>query len=148
MPSQVLFLCTGNYYRSRFAEELFNHLAREKKLDAVAISRGLRIDRTGLNSGPSSPHTLAACKTRGIDAQQLSRMPLDLTYGDLRQSHLVVALKEAEHRPMLDAKFPGWSAKTIFWHVHDLDAATPDQAIAEIESHVRQLIDQLPKVSQ
>jgi hypothetical protein len=23
----VLFLCTGNYYRSRFAEELFNHRA-------------------------------------------------------------------------------------------------------------------------
>ena len=23
----VLFLCTGNYYRSRFAEELFNHEA-------------------------------------------------------------------------------------------------------------------------
>ena len=23
----VLFLCSGNYYRSRFAEHLFNHLA-------------------------------------------------------------------------------------------------------------------------
>jgi protein-tyrosine phosphatase len=27
MTKQVLFLCTGNYYRSRYAEELFNHLS-------------------------------------------------------------------------------------------------------------------------
>jgi protein-tyrosine phosphatase len=25
--SQILFLCTGNYYRSRYAEELFNFRA-------------------------------------------------------------------------------------------------------------------------
>jgi protein-tyrosine phosphatase len=38
---KILFLCTGNFYRSRFAEELFNHLARQKRLDWVADSRGL-----------------------------------------------------------------------------------------------------------
>jgi len=27
MERTVLFLCTGNYYRSRFADELFNHKA-------------------------------------------------------------------------------------------------------------------------
>ncbi|MGM4967020.1 hypothetical protein AB7714_26215 [Tardiphaga sp. 1201_B9_N1_1] len=32
MARTVLFLCTGNYYRSRYAEELFNHLARRAGL--------------------------------------------------------------------------------------------------------------------
>ena len=35
----VLFLCTGNYYRSRFAEELFNHRAARDGLSWVAQSR-------------------------------------------------------------------------------------------------------------
>ena len=39
MPmKRVLFLCTGNYYRSRYAEELFNHLARGENLPWRASS--------------------------------------------------------------------------------------------------------------
>ena len=41
MSHKVLFLCTGNYYRSRFAEMLFNALASRKDLDWTADSRGL-----------------------------------------------------------------------------------------------------------
>ena len=41
----VLFLCTGNYYRSRFAEELFNHQAERADLDWIAQSRGLALER-------------------------------------------------------------------------------------------------------
>jgi protein-tyrosine phosphatase len=40
MPKLVLFLCTGNYYRSRYAEELFNHLARAEGIGWRAFSRG------------------------------------------------------------------------------------------------------------
>ncbi|HVJ67318.1 MAG TPA: hypothetical protein VM510_05000, partial [Caulifigura sp.] len=38
---RVLFLCTGNYYRSRFSEELFNSLAKQHNLDWSADSAGL-----------------------------------------------------------------------------------------------------------
>jgi protein-tyrosine-phosphatase len=41
----VLFLCTGNYYRSRFAEGLFNHLASQLRLGWRADSCGLALDR-------------------------------------------------------------------------------------------------------
>ena len=40
-PRRLLFLCTGNYYRSRFAELLFNALAREAGLSWIASSRGI-----------------------------------------------------------------------------------------------------------
>ena len=40
---QVVFICTANYYRSRFSEYLFNALAEERGLHlAAATSRGLR----------------------------------------------------------------------------------------------------------
>jgi protein-tyrosine phosphatase len=38
---RVLFLCTGNYYRSRYAEEVFHHNARQEGLARVAVSRGV-----------------------------------------------------------------------------------------------------------
>ena len=56
-PHVVLFLCTGNYYRSRFAEVLFNHLARERGLRWRAESRGLDLAIGVNNVGPISPHT-------------------------------------------------------------------------------------------
>jgi len=34
----VLFLCTGNYYRSRYAKILFNSKAEEMGLDWNAVS--------------------------------------------------------------------------------------------------------------
>ena len=116
---QVLFLCTGNYYRSRYAEAVFNHLAAREQIDARAISRGLRIDRTGMNVGPISKHAIERLRRREI------------------------ALKEAEHRAMLEANFPGWADRVEYWHVHDLDLATPDEALAMIEAHVERLIERI-----
>ena len=55
---RVLFLCTGNYYRSRFAEILFNHLAPQHNLDWHAESSGLHVQSDGIiNSGPLSRFT-------------------------------------------------------------------------------------------
>ena len=39
----LLFICTGNYYRSRFAEAVFNHHAKQRGLPWRAFSRGLAI---------------------------------------------------------------------------------------------------------
>ncbi len=39
--NRVLFLCTGNYYRSRYAEEIFNHQAGLEGLGWHAFSRGV-----------------------------------------------------------------------------------------------------------
>ncbi len=41
----VLFLCTGNYYRSRFAEILFNSVAGNMGLPWQASSKGLALER-------------------------------------------------------------------------------------------------------
>src|SRR6185312_8984112 len=51
---RVLFLCTGNYYRSRYAEELFNHFAKIEGLDWRAFSRGATERGSPGNMGPMS----------------------------------------------------------------------------------------------
>ena len=47
----VVFVCTGNYYRSRFSEYLFNALAKKSGLQWRATSRGLRAWTVGANEG-------------------------------------------------------------------------------------------------
>jgi protein-tyrosine phosphatase len=130
-PRKLLVLCTGNYYRSRYVEALFNFLAKRDGLYWIADSRGLDIDHTGLNAGPISLHTREALLREKIDAD-LDRMPLDLTYGDLRASDMVVAVHEPHHRSLLESRFPGWSDRAVYWNVPDLDQATPDVALARL----------------
>src|SRR5213083_1121531 len=93
----VLFLCTGNYYRSRFAEALFNSVAGRMGLPWRASSRGLALERGVNNVGPiaaSAVEALAALGVRAGDA--ITRMPAQVTGDDLQGAALVVALKQAE----------------------------------------------------
>src|SRR5438552_2160423 len=133
MSKCVLFLCTGNYYRSRFAEVVFNHLASERGLDWRADSRGLAPDFGIWNVGPISPYTLRALEVRQIPCPDPLRDPLHCFENDLSGADLIVALKEAEHQPLLAKHFAGWEDRVEYWHVHDLDGAMPDEALAEIE---------------
>jgi protein-tyrosine-phosphatase len=139
----VLFLCTGNYYRSRFAEILFNHLARGRRMNWRAESRGLDLKIGTRNVGPISVHTRDACAARGLALPEPLRMPLAVCGDDLAAARLVIAVKEAEHRPYLSRLFPDWSDRVRYWHVHDLDAGAADVAMGELESLVRGLVNEL-----
>src|SRR5262245_15125869 len=114
----VLFLCTGNYYRSRFAELYFNALASDQGLPLRAESRGLRLNV--YNPGPISEETVAWLEERSLPLPPTHRLPLAVSEADLHAADLVVAVKHAEHHPLLEASFPGWSERVEFWHVHDL----------------------------
>src|SRR2546430_1590944 len=88
------------------------------------------------------PGAVAALRQLGVEADE-SRCAMPC-YGDgLRGADLIGALKEAGHRPLLDEHFPGWAPRVEFWHVHDLDFATPEQALPEIEQLVDRLIERL-----
>jgi protein-tyrosine phosphatase len=142
MSKTVLFLCTGNYYRSRFAEILFNQLVAKEKLDWRASSRGLKIGWPG-NVGPISPHARSRLNELDIDCATMSNMPIELSAADLSAADLIIAMKEDEHRAMLASSFPAWENRVTYWHVHDLDGAAPDVALKEIEKLVRNLIIKL-----
>jgi protein-tyrosine phosphatase len=79
----VLFLCTGNYYRSRFAEELFNLRAAHAGSDWFAQSRALAIERGINNFGPISPFALRGLEERGVTAKAGNRYPRQCAISDL-----------------------------------------------------------------
>src|SRR5438874_1499791 len=68
MHKTVLFLCTGNYYRSRFAEVLFNVVAGRMGLPWRALSQGLALERGVENVGPMSVSAVKALEAMGVRA--------------------------------------------------------------------------------
>jgi protein-tyrosine phosphatase len=137
----VLFICTGNHYRSRFAEAVFNHHARTLKLDWQAISRGLSTyllpDHFSLSS-----HTAHALRERGIDLRLTAEEGRQLDEDDLRDADCRIALHETEHRPMLRKRFPQWENKVTYWSVQDEHELSPLQALPQIERMVLKILEE------
>jgi protein-tyrosine phosphatase len=139
----VLFLCTGNYYRSRFAEELFNQRAVHTGIDWVARSRALAIERGINNVGPISPFALRGLDERGLIAKASSRHPRQCTIADLEEADCIVALNEPEHRPLMLERFARWEARTEYWKVTDVEFVPPSIALAAIDTQIEILLERL-----
>jgi len=138
---RLLLLCTGNYYRSRFAEALFNALAAEAGLPWRADSRGLALSPA--NVGPISPLALAGLADRGIVPDAPARWPRLVDERDLAAADLIIAVSAAEHRPLLARAFPAWAERVTYWEVEDLHLMPAEAALAELERAVQRLVEQL-----
>lgn len=103
---KVLFLCTGNYYRSRYAEAIFNHIAKHEGLSWRAFSRGAAERGSPDNIGPMSRLALEALEAQAIVPDGARRAPAACVLTDFHDAHLVIALEEAEHRPLIERRFP------------------------------------------
>lgn len=145
MSQTVLFLCTGNYYRSRFAELLFNSLAARSHLDWRAASRGIATEFGLQNIGPISPFTVKGLRKLGVHVDGDVRYPMSLQEQDLESADLIIALNEPEHRPLLESRFSEWTDKAHYWGIYDLDVASADEALVEIEREVRSLVRKLSR---
>ena len=139
---KILFICTGNYYRSRFAEEYFNHLAESSGLNYQAFSKGLseNMPNPG-NPGPISEHVLKALKQRNIAGRGLSRFPRPLEEKDFNGYNIIIALSEIEHRPMLERRFNQHLDKVLFFEVGDLPLEHPESAMNKLAVMVKDLLE-------
>lgn len=136
----VLFLCTGNYYRSRFAEYLFNHLAKQHALEWRADSRGLA--PTPRNIGAISFLAVDGLERLGVTGFE-DRLPEKLADADLLSADHVIAVHKEEHLPMMRQMFPEWTERTEFWGVADIEFRKAVDALAELEQDVRRLVREL-----
>lgn len=143
MKAKVLFLCTGNYYRSRFAELLFNHWASQRTLPWVADSRALALELGIYNVGPISSYTLDGLQQRSIPIDTELRSPQAVTESDWQEAQLVIALDRQEHRRYVEERWPAWTDQVHYWEVADLHLLTAADALGRIEDQVLALLDTL-----
>jgi protein-tyrosine phosphatase len=140
MTQSVLFICTGNYYRSRYAEIYFNHIVSKTDLGWKAFSRGLEAS-AGRNEGPISTFTLRRLADQGILLSEPIRFPMQLEEKDLQDAGLIIAVNRVEHQPMMKKYFPAWAERATYWDVSDLDVTDSESALASIERSVNLLIE-------
>ena len=141
MSYEVLFVCTGNYYRSRFAELLFNACASRDGLNWKADSRGLAA-ASGKHIRPVSPLVLERLQGHGFLSEEEPRGPTQLEEADLAKADLTIALDAVEHLPLIESRFPKWTDQILYWHIPDLNLMGADDALASIENNVMTLIQQ------
>jgi len=137
---KLLFLCTGNYYRSRFAELLFNTMAATHAMPWQAFSRGLALDKGVNNIGPISPFAIDALHALGITSVGAERLPLQVEECDLQAADHIIALQEAEHKPYLQERYPAWTNKIEYWHIRDCVPTLAYNPLEEITRDVQRLI--------
>jgi protein-tyrosine phosphatase len=142
MDNKLLFICTGNYYRSRYAELFFNDLALKRQINWQATSRGLAADE-GHNVGPIAPHVLKRLELRGIPINGHARFPMQLEEKDLLASNLIIALDRLDHPPMMAKQFPTWADRITYWDVPDLNIMDSENAFSGIEKNIHSLLEDI-----
>lgn len=136
----VLFICTGNFYRSRFAEALFRHHAAERGLTWETFSRGFYPHWA---EGEISPHTLEALGRLGLPETLLAPRKALIAAEDLERATLRIAMDEEEHRPMFAERFPDWTDRVRYLRAGDTHIEAPETALPKIEAAIRSLVDEL-----
>ena len=97
---RILFICTGNTCRSPMAEAIFNKLAEEKNIDAVADSAGIYADGSNI-----SENSKIVLNEIGIDISK--RDSKNLTRELIDNSDIVLTMTSA-HKNGVEFAFPGF----------------------------------------
>ena len=140
----ILFVCTGNYYRSRTAEELFNYWASQQNLNWIADSRGLREDMSqSPNVGPMSRFAIDFLTQKNVPIKAIERMPRSLELKDFSTFDRIVCMDEREHRPMMVERFPGFENVVEYWQVRDVQFEASETALPLLQEKVEALIQAL-----
>ncbi|MCB0537621.1 MAG: low molecular weight phosphatase family protein, partial [Bacteroidetes bacterium] len=105
--NKILFVCTGNYYRSRFAEIYFNVQSEKRNLDWNAFSKGFDISNNS-NIGLISNHVICELQELKISLPNDLTFPKILTENDLMQAKKIIAMNLSEHKPFVLKQFPTW----------------------------------------
>jgi len=137
---RILFICTGNFYRSRFAEAVFNHRAEQQQLAWAAFSRGLAVH---LAEGYLSSFAAEALLARQIDLRHTGRERVQLSEDDLLKADRWIAMDRIEHFPMMQNQFSAWADKIEYWDVPDLPYRPFEGALVEIEHKIIQILQEI-----
>lgn len=139
----VLFLCSGNAFRSRYAELLFNQLANKYKLAWRATSRGLMVDWMDL---PAIVTNAARSALAEFEIPNEFEPARQVTEADLNSADLVIAVNESEHRPVFQARFAEWEDDVEFWNIQDAVLSSDSLGLPQLTPMVELLIEDLVDV--
>jgi len=131
---KVLFVCSGNAYRSPVAEALLKKLRPD-----------INVDSAGTN--PAIPISQDAKKylARENSEQYLKKNPKGLDSTQLGDYDLIVAM-EPRHKDVVLSKCPECADKIVVWNINDpyfLPHGHAEKVFRQIKDKVHELADSL-----
>lgn len=140
---KIYFVCMGNYYRSRLAEELALHYAKSYGVDIDADSGGLSRIPNPNNVGTIAKATLRYLEQKQVQTKNVGRFPKNCSAEEVYSADIVVLTDEAEQAYLFAEQFPDYKGQLIGWSAHDLQYDLLMDTPQLIDKHVEQLIKSL-----
>jgi len=140
---KVLFVCTANIFRSRFSEEVYNHLAIKKDLPTNAFSAGLKVGAY-LTRTIYKP-ALDKLKLFKIKPLRSDDLSIHINEIELTDYKKIICLDRNEHKPMVEQNRNLKNIKVEYWNIIDEPMVSSNISLPRCFTKVEELIDQVSK---
>lgn len=140
---KVLFVCTANIFRSRFSEEVYNHLAIKKDLPTNAFSAGLKVGAY-LTRTIYKP-ALDKLKLFKIKPLRSDDLSIHINEIELTDYKKIICLDKNEHKPMVEQNRNLKNIKIEYWNIIDEPMVSSNISLPRCFTKVEELIDQVSK---
>ena len=136
---KILFVCTANIFRSRFSEEVYNHLAANMNLPSQAFSAGLMVGyyKTRTIYSPA----LEKLKFLNIIPKRKDELSIHINDLDLKQFDQVICMDKSEHQPMVRKNKNLTNLNIEYWDIVDEPLVSRDISLPQCYKRVEKLVN-------
>ena len=137
---RVLFVCTANIFRSRFSEEVYNHLANRTELPSRAFSAGLKVGN--YTTRKIYFPALEQLKSLNIVPKRRNELSIHIENVDLKKFNKIICMDQSEHKPMVNENPKLNEFHFDYWDIVDEPAVPSNISLPKCYRKVEELIEQ------